>query len=42
MLKSMSIEIVDVDFQIHGTNILGVLQKFAGSLLFGPPCMLLF
>ena len=33
-LKTMSIEIMHVDFQTHGTNILGVLQKIAGSLFF--------
>ena len=30
----MSIEIMHINFQIHGTNILGVLQKIAGSLFF--------
>ena len=33
----MSIKIMHVDFQSHGTNILGVLQKFAGSPFFDHP-----
>ena len=33
----MSIEIMHVDFQTHGTNILEVLQKIAGSLFFYHP-----
>ena len=34
MLKTMNIEIMHANFQIDGTNILGVLQKISGSLFF--------
>ena len=36
MLKTMSRKIKHENFQIHWTNILGVLQKIAGSLFYHP------
>ena len=41
-LKTMSIEIMHIDFQTHGANILGVLKKIAGSLFYLTTLYLIF